>query len=176
MSVFTLLCLTQDPSPYQGQEGEKRRDLRWEDKVPVTPRKEASKQGGPTPPSSLMRPGDEAWRRPGFQPEFASPPDGSQAGCFLKAPVCSSLRGRDRPGLNSEPTPTFALDWLKLPLSSCRPHSVASPGFLRLQPPSRGQSQPGRGLQSDGLIAAFLATLPLCPLGFQVPQPPSSLG
>lgn len=65
VSVFTLLCLTQDPSPLPGPRRRKR-DSRWEDKVPVSPRKEASKQGGLTLPSSLMRPGEEAWRRPGF--------------------------------------------------------------------------------------------------------------
>ena len=106
VSVFTSLCLTpRTPLPLPGPRRRKR-DSGWEDKVPVSPRKEASKQGGLTPPSSLMRPGDEAWRWPGFQPELASPPrripgrlpsQGSR--------VLISERGQDRPGLNSEPSP-----------------------------------------------------------------------
>lgn len=124
--------------------------------MPVTPRKQANKQGGPTPPSSLMSPGDEPWRRPGFQPEFASPlPEGSQAGCFLKAPVSSSARGRDRPGLNSEPTAHVCPGLETAPFSP--PASLHSfPGFTQTSASLlRAQTQPGRRLQSDGLIALF---------------------
>lgn len=107
-------------------------DLRWEDQVPVTPRKQANKQGGPTPPSSLMSPGEG----PASSPSLPLPclRDPRQA-AFSRLLCPHQREGGTGPGLTQSPPLTFALD-LKLPPSRPQPHSIASRGLLRLQPPS----------------------------------------